>query len=82
MVKKKTCARLSRSSSGLPASYKTLFLAALRRALEIYDFIIFVFFAKVISQVFFPADGPAWLHLLQTVCIFTAGYLARSLVGF
>ena len=69
-------------SHALPrSSYKTLALSALGGALEIYDFIIFVFFAKVMSQVFFPPEGPEWLHLLQTVCIFAAGYLARPLGG-
>ncbi len=34
--------------------YKTLSLAALGGALEIYDFIIFVFFALTLSQLFFP----------------------------
>jgi hypothetical protein len=57
--------------------YKTLALAALGGALEFYDFIIFVFFAKVIGQLFFPASVPDWLRLLQTFGIFAAGYLAR-----
>lgn len=38
--------------------YKTLTLSALGRALEFYDFIIFVFFAGVMGQLFFPADMP------------------------
>jgi hypothetical protein len=37
--------------------YKTLSLAALGGALEFYDFIIFVFFAPVIGQLFFPATN-------------------------
>jgi MFS family permease len=61
--------------------YKTLALAALGGALEFYDFIIFVFFAKVIGQLFFPASVPDWLRLLQTFGIFAAGYLARPLGG-
>ena len=36
------------------SDYKTLGLAALGGALEIYDFIIFVFFALTLSQLFFP----------------------------
>ena len=35
------------------SDYKTLGLAALGGALEIYDFIIFVFFALTLSQLFF-----------------------------
>ncbi|SVK47013.1 major facilitator superfamily permease [Acinetobacter baumannii] len=61
--------------------YKTLTLAALGGALEFYDFIIFVFFAAVVGDLFFPADMPEWLRLVQTFGIFAAGYLARPLGG-
>ncbi|CAX58197.1 Major facilitator superfamily transporter [Erwinia billingiae Eb661] len=61
--------------------YKTLSLAALGGALEFYDFIIFVFFAAVIGELFFPADIPDWLRQVQTFAIFAAGYLARPLGG-
>ncbi|MFC3396730.1 MFS transporter [Brenneria rubrifaciens] len=61
--------------------YKTLSLAALGGALEFYDFIIFVFFAAVIGNLFFPADIPEWLRQVQTFGIFAAGYLARPLGG-
>ncbi len=61
--------------------YKTLSLAALGGALEFYDFIIFVFFAAVIGELFFPPDIPEWLRQLQTFGIFAAGYLARPLGG-
>lgn len=61
--------------------YKTLSLAALGGALEFYDFIIFVFFAVVIGELFFPADIPEWLRQFQTFGIFAAGYLARPLGG-
>ncbi|MEM6160311.1 MFS transporter [Erwinia sp. P6884] len=61
--------------------YKTLSLAALGGALEFYDFIIFVFFAAVIGDLFFPPDIPDWLRQVQTFAIFAAGYLARPLGG-
>lgn len=61
--------------------YRTLLLAALGGALEFYDFIIFVFFAAVIGQLFFPATMPDWLRQVQTFGIFAAGYLARPLGG-
>lgn len=61
--------------------YRTLVLAALGGALEFYDFIIFVFFAVVIGQLFFPPDMPDWLRQVQTFGIFAAGYLARPLGG-
>jgi MFS family permease len=64
-----------------PDDYKTLSLAALGSALEFYDFIIFVFFAPIIGQLFFPPSIPDWLRQLQTFGIFAAGYLARPLGG-
>jgi MFS family permease len=61
--------------------YKTLTLAALGGALEFYDFIIFVFFANAIGQLFVPAEMPEWLRTLQTFGIFAAGYVVRPLGG-
>ncbi|MYM34958.1 MFS transporter [Duganella sp. FT94W] len=61
--------------------YKTLALAALGGALEFYDFIIFVFFANAIGQLFFPPEMPDWLRTLQTFGIFAAGYIVRPLGG-
>ena len=61
--------------------YRTLSLAALGGALEFYDFVIYVFLAPVIGQLFFPRDMPDWLRLMQTFGIFSAGYLARPLGG-
>ncbi|MDD0974076.1 MFS transporter [Pseudomonas fontis] len=63
------------------SDHKTLSLAALGGALEIYDFIIFVFFALTLSQLFFPPEMPEWLRLLQSFGIFVTGYLARPLGG-
>ena len=63
------------------SDYKTLGLAALGGALEIYDFIIFMFFALTLSELFFPPQMPEWLRLLQSFGIFVTGYLARPLGG-
>lgn len=60
---------------------KTLGLSALGGALEFYDFVIFVFFATIVGQLFFPADMPEWLKLVQTFGIFAAGYIARPIGG-
>ncbi|WP_346949258.1 MFS transporter [Dyella sp.] len=60
---------------------RTLALAALGGALEFYDFVVFVFFTKVLGQLFFPADMPPWLAQVQVYGIFAAGYLARPLGG-
>jgi MFS family permease len=56
-------------------------LASLGGALEFYDFIIFVFFAPVISAAFFPENIPRWVALFQTLGIFSTGYLFRPLGG-
>ena len=70
------------SASGLSRpQIKTLALAALGGALEFYDFVIFVFFAATMGALFFPADMPEWLKLVQAFGIFAAGYLARPLGG-
>ena len=61
--------------------HRTLGLAALGGALEIYDFIIFVFFTLTLSKLFFPPEMPEWLRLLQSFGIFVTGYLARPLGG-
>lgn len=61
--------------------YKTLALSALGGTLEFYDFVVFVFFANVIGELFFPADLPDWMRQLQTLGIFAAGYLARPIGG-
>ncbi len=60
---------------------KTLGLSALGGALEYYDFIIFVFLAASIGQLFFPADMPEWMKQLQVFGIFAAGYLSRPIGG-
>jgi MFS family permease len=61
--------------------YRTLALAALGGALEFYDFVVFVFFTKALSAVFFPPQMSEWLRQLQTFGIFAAGYLARPIGG-
>nr|WP_315430046.1 MFS transporter [uncultured Albidiferax sp.] len=60
---------------------QTLGLSALGGTLEFYDFVIYVFFAAVLSHQFFPVDMPDWLRQLQTFGIFAAGYLSRPLGG-
>ena len=60
---------------------KTLLLSALGGALEFYDFVIFVYFAKTIGHLFFPPGTSDWLATLQTFGIFAVAYLARPLGG-
>jgi MFS family permease len=61
--------------------YKTLGLATLGGVLEFYDFVIFIFFANTIGNLFFPPGIPDWVRQFQTFGIFAAGYLARPLGG-
>ena len=69
-------------SSGLSRlDYKTLWLATLGGVLEFYDFIIFVFFATTIGELFFPPGVPDWILQFQTFGIFAVGYLVRPLGG-
>jgi len=60
---------------------RTLILSALGGALEFYDFVVFVFFAKVLGELFFPAGTAPWVALLQIYSIYAVGYLARPLGG-
>ncbi|GGY17660.1 MFS transporter [Paludibacterium paludis] len=60
---------------------RVLGYASLGGALEFYNFIIFVFFAREIGQLFFPVGIPPWLRDLQVYGLFAAGYLARPLGG-
>jgi hypothetical protein len=63
------------------SDFRTLGLATLGGALEFYDFIIFVFFANPIGQLFFPAEIPDWLRQFQTFGLFAVGYFVRPLSG-
>ncbi|WP_369926645.1 MFS transporter [Xanthomonas sp. NCPPB 2632] len=60
---------------------KTLVLSALGGALEFYDFVIFVYFAKTLGHLFFPPGGSDWLAQLQAFSLFAVAYLARPLGG-
>ena len=61
--------------------FKTLALSSLGGTLEFYDFIIFVFFASIISKHFFPDTLSDTWKSVNTYGIFAAGYLARPLGG-
>ncbi|MDR0243344.1 MAG: MFS transporter [Burkholderia sp.] len=74
-------ARVVSHRSLTAGDHRTLVLAALGGALEFYDFVIYVFFAAVIGELFFPPSIPDWLRQVQTFGIFAAGYIARPLGG-
>ena len=63
------------------SDFRTLGLAALGGALEFYDFVVFVYLALPLSELFFPRGMSPWLAQLQVYGIFAAGYLARPLGG-
>ncbi len=68
--------------SGLSAQDKrTLGLSSLGGALEFYDFVIYVFYAKIISELFFPIGLSPFWAMLNTYGIFAAGYFFRPLGG-
>ena len=70
------------SASGLSrGELKTLGLSSLGGILEFYDFIIVFFFAKIISQHFFPAGIGEFWAMQNTYGTFAAVYLARPLGG-
>lgn len=59
---------------------KTIVLAALGGALEFYDFIIYVIFAPLISEIFFP-QSDRLASLMSVYAIFAIGYFIRPLGG-
>jgi MFS family permease len=60
---------------------KTVFAGALGEGLEIYDFLVFSFFAVYISRAFFPQQGPTQ-SLLLTVATLGLGFVTRPLGAF
>jgi MFS family permease len=64
-----------------PEQKKLIFLSSLGGALEFYDFIIFIVFAKIISALFFPAQDLT-ASLMFTFGVFALGYIVRPLGGF
>ncbi len=63
------------------ADKRTLGLSSLGGALEFYDFVIYVFYAKLISELFFPSTLSPFWAMLNTYGIFAAAYFFRPLGG-
>lgn len=63
-----------------PSERKIVFLASLGGALEFYDFVIYVIFAPIISQTFFP-ETDKFAALMSVYAVFAIGYLIRPLGG-
>ncbi|MFW1801329.1 MFS transporter [Acinetobacter nematophilus] len=64
-----------------PEDKRTLALSSLGGALEFYDFVIYVFYAKIIAELFFPDSLSPFWAMLNTYGIFAAGYFFRPLGG-
>jgi predicted MFS family arabinose efflux permease len=58
-----------------------LWIVALGGCLEFYDFAVFLFFAGVLNEVFFPEGSSSWLLTLQLWGLFAAGYVFRPFGG-
>lgn len=59
---------------------KILFLSSLGGVLEFYDFIVYIYLTNVIEKLFFPTST-TFIATLQTLAIFSIGYLLRPLGG-
>jgi len=59
---------------------KIIFLSSIGGALEFYDFVIYIVFAPIISQVFFPKTDK-FASLMGIYAIFAIGYFIRPLGG-
>ncbi len=57
-----------------------LALASAGGALEMYDFVIYIFFATTLAGLFFPTESP-YAGMLSTLALFASGYLVRPLGG-
>jgi MFS family permease len=60
---------------------RTVIAGAIGEGLEIYDFLVFSFFAVYISRAFFPSQGPTQ-SLLLTVATLGLGFVTRPLGAF
>ncbi|ANV97539.1 integrase [Helicobacter enhydrae] len=61
--------------------FKILALSSFGGMLEFYDFIIFIFFTRFISQLFFSSELDIFWQTFNTYAIFASGYLARPVGG-
>lgn len=60
---------------------RTLILSAFGGMLEFYDFVVFIFFAKIIGEHFFPPGiDPFWV-MMNTYGTFAVGFFVRPIGG-
>ncbi len=55
-----------------------IMIASIGGGLELYDFVIYIFFSPILAKLFFPKED-ALAALLSVMAIFAVGYLARPL---
>lgn len=67
---------MSGNSSGTWAKTKAVFIVSSGNFLEMYDFMVFGYYAKAIGKAFFPAVNPA-VSLLLAFMTFGAGFIMR-----
>jgi MFS transporter, MHS family, proline/betaine transporter len=66
------------TTSARPGLSRVIIAATIGNALEIFDFVVYGFFAVTIAEVFFPASNPT-VSLLLTFGTFGLGYVVRPL---
>ena len=66
--------------TNLFTSLKVLVAASVGGGLEMYDFVMYIFFAPTIAALFFPEDNH-YIGMLATYGIFAIGYFMRPLGG-
>lgn len=60
---------------------KTLLLSAFGGMLEFYDFVVFIFFAKIIGEHFFPPSLSSFWTSINTYGTFAIGFFVRPIGG-
>jgi MFS family permease len=56
-------------------------LGSLGAALEYYDFVVYLYVATLIGAAFFPPETSDTLRLVQTLSIYSVGFLIRPVAG-
>jgi len=65
----------------LQAQRRNLWLASLGAMLEYYDFVVFIYVASKIGAAFFPPGTSETIKLLQTLGIYSLGFVIRPIAG-
>lgn len=60
---------------------RNLWLASLGAMLEYYDFVVYIYVASKISAAFFPPGTSEAIKLMQTLGIYSLGFVVRPLAG-